>query len=103
MGLAASLCAQTPAESTPPPANPAPNAVVIAPATPPPPSADTIKRAKAVGMHPEVHKGVTVYCWEDATIGTRFTTKKCVGEDQLNDILEQREAQQDKMRRGPGS
>jgi hypothetical protein len=47
-----------------------------------------------------MRKGVTVYCWEDATIGTRFTTKKCVDEDQLVDMIPQREVQQDNLRKG---
>jgi len=96
-GIAAPVYAQQPpTETAAPPAAQAPPA-----ATPPPgPSADTLKRAKAVGLHPEMRKGVTVYCWEDATIGTRFTTKKCVDEDQLVDMIHQREVQQDNLRKG---
>jgi hypothetical protein len=52
-----------------------------------------------MGLHAEVHKGATQYCWEDANLGTRFPTKKCVGEDQLTDIVAQRQATQDNMRR----
>jgi hypothetical protein len=52
-----------------------------------------------MGLHAEVHNGATQYCWEDANLGTRFPTKKCVGEDQLNTLVAQRQATQDNMRR----
>ena len=63
------------------------------------PSDATVKKAKSMGLHAEVHNGATQYCWEDSNIGTRFPTKKCVGEDQLNDLVAQRQATQDNMRR----
>jgi hypothetical protein len=63
------------------------------------PSDATVKKAKSMGLHAEVHNGATQYCWEDANLGTRFPTKKCVGEDQLNDLVAQRQATQDNMRR----
>ena len=63
------------------------------------PSDATIKKAKSMGLHAEVHNGATQYCWEDANLGTRFPTKKCVGEDQLNTLVAQRQATQDNMRR----
>lgn len=63
------------------------------------PSAEMLKKAKAMGLHAEVRKGVTVYCWEDSSTGSRFPTKKCANEEQLNDIILQRQAMQDDMRR----
>lgn len=63
------------------------------------PSDATLKLAKSMGLHAEVHKGATQYCWEDANLGTRFPTKKCVGEDQLTDLVAQRQATQDNIRR----
>ena len=63
------------------------------------PSDATVKKAKSMGLHAEVHNGATQYCWEDANLGTRFPTKKCVGEDQLNTLVAQRQATQDNMRR----
>ncbi|MGB6307903.1 MAG: hypothetical protein WBF89_08935 [Steroidobacteraceae bacterium] len=67
--------------------------------TPAPPSDETLKKAKSLGMHPEVRKGVTNYCWEDASIGSRFPTKKCVDASQLDEVIAQREADKDNMRR----
>ena len=93
------LAAATPVE----PAAPAADKPPAADKAPAAPSAETLKRAKAVGLRPEVRKSGTVYCWEDATVGTRFTTKKCIDENQLDDMIAQREAQQDKMRRAVGS
>jgi hypothetical protein len=78
--------------STPP--TPAPK-----PATPPGPSADTIKKARDGGLKPEVRKGVTVFCWEDADIGSRFKTKKCVDEFMLAQILEIRQLQREQLQR----
>ena len=48
------------------------------PTKPAGPSAETIKKAVAVGLKPEVQKGVTVFCWKDASTGSHFSTKKCV-------------------------
>jgi hypothetical protein len=77
-----------PAQSTTAPAN-------TAPAAPAAPSDDTLKRAKAAGLHAETRKGATVYCYEDATIGTHFTTKKCVDPSQLDALIAQRQAIKD--------
>ena len=63
------------------------------------PSDETVKKAKSMGLHAEVRKGATVYCWEDSSVGSRFPTKKCVNENQLDDIVQQRQAVQDDMRR----
>jgi hypothetical protein len=60
-------------------------------------SPSLLKRAKDEGFKPEVRNGVTVYCWKDADIGSRFTTKKCVGEDQLQIMLDRRQAQRDEV------
>jgi hypothetical protein len=65
------------------------------------PSPDLVKRAKEAGFKPEVRNSVTVYCWKDADIGSRLPTKKCVGEDQLEIMLERRQAQRDAMRNNP--
>lgn len=59
------------------------------------PSADVVKRARDAGFKPEVRNGVTVYCWKDADTGSRLPTKKCVGEDQMEMMLERRQAQRD--------
>jgi hypothetical protein len=82
-----------------------PAASAAAPATNPPtgPSAETLKKAKQVGMRPEVEKnGTTLYCWEDATTGTRFKTKKCIDEGQLDAVIEQRQLARDQTKKALG-
>jgi hypothetical protein len=66
-------------------------------------SASMAKRARQAGMRVETKKGTTLYCWEDATVGTRFKTKKCVGEEQLAIILERRVNQRDELNRMAGT
>jgi hypothetical protein len=68
-------------------------------AAPTQPSAETLKKAKNLGLRPEVKNGVTRYCWEDANPGSRFTSKKCADESQLDEIIAMREAQKDNLRR----
>jgi hypothetical protein len=78
---------------------PAAPAVASTPAaTPGAPSAETIKKAKQAGMHAEVNKnGMTLFCWEDATVGTRFKTKKCVDQSQVDAVALQRQAAKDQI------
>jgi hypothetical protein len=98
IAIAAPVYSQQPPAATPAPAaaDPAAPPATQASATdkaPPGPSAETLNRAKAVGLRPEVRKGVIVYCWEDADIGTRFATKKCVDENALADKIRKLESQ----------
>jgi hypothetical protein len=103
---------QSPAPPSAPTATPtvAPTepAASPAPAAPAGPSAETLKKARMAGYHPETKKGVTMYCQETANIGTRFPTKKCLNEQQLNGVVDIQHQQQDSMRKpinctgGPG-
>jgi len=96
---AAAPAASAPAATTPA-ANPAPAAAQTSASTKAAqPSPETVKKARELGLRPEVHKGVTMYCWQDSNIGSRFPTKKCADADQLDDIIAQREAAKDDMRR----
>jgi hypothetical protein len=61
------------------------------------------KKAKQFGWRPEVQKGTTVYCRNDAEVGSRFSTKRCVGESQLATLIEQAEFDKDQLKqRGCG-
>ena len=62
------------------------------------PSEATVKKAKSLGLHAEVRKGATVYCWKTANTGSLIATEKCADEDQLDDLIRQRQAIQDEMR-----
>jgi hypothetical protein len=100
--------APTAAPSAAPTAAPTEPAASPTPAAPAGPSAETIKKARMAGYHPETKKGITLYCLETANIGTRFPTKKCLDEQQLNGVLDIQHQQQDSMRKpinctgGPG-
>ena len=100
--------APTAAPTTTPTAAPTEPAASPAPAAPAGPSAETLKKARMAGYHPETKQGVTMYCQETANIGTRFPTKKCLNEQQLNGVVDIQHQQQDSMRKpinctgGPG-
>ena len=89
------------APATAPAASPAPTA-------PTGPSADTLKKARMAGYRPETKNGTTMFCQETANLGTRFPTKKCLNEQQLNGVVDIQHQQQDSMRKpinctgGPG-
>ncbi|MDP9008691.1 MAG: hypothetical protein M3N91_08290 [Pseudomonadota bacterium] len=61
------------------------------------------KKAKAAGWRPEMRSGVTVYCRQDAEVGSRFTKKRCATETQLAAVLERQEYEREQFRlRGCG-
>ncbi|HZE43334.1 MAG TPA: hypothetical protein VE058_06110 [Steroidobacteraceae bacterium] len=61
------------------------------------------KRAKEAGWRAEVRSGVTVYCRQDAVVGSRFTQKRCAAESQLAGILERQEYEREQLKqRGCG-
>ena len=97
IGPALAHADESPAASAPPASASTPAAGTSGP------SAETLKKAKENGLKPEVRKGATVYCWEDANVGSPFKTKKCVGESQLDDLIAQRQAQRDALNRGGGN
>lgn len=75
----ASAAAATAASATPAPA---------------PPPVDR-KKALQFGFHPQVVKGIHVFCKEVPIEGTRFTNKRCVPEDQFSAFLARLQAAQD--------
>lgn len=75
----------------------------VGPATPPvTPSPATLKLARQAGLRTQVRNGVTLFCWEDANIGTRFKTTKCVNESRLAEVLEQRQTLRDQLQKSGG-
>jgi hypothetical protein len=99
---------QSPAPPSTPAAAPTQPAASPAPAAPAGPSAETLKKARMAGYRPETKNGTTMYCQETANLGTRFPTKKCLNEQQLNGVVDIQHQQQDSMRKpinctgGPG-
>jgi len=58
------------------------------------PSPDLIKQARREGYKPEKQKnGETLFCYKDASLGTRFETKKCVKPDELKMVIAARQDQ----------
>jgi hypothetical protein len=73
------------------------------PSAKPTDAASIVKKAKQTGWRPEVHNGNTVYCRNDAEVGSRFSTRRCVSEIQLANIIEQAEFDKDQLKqRGCG-
>jgi hypothetical protein len=64
------------------------------------PSEATIKKARAAGFKAETRNGMTVFCWQDANTGSRFTTKKCIDETRLDFILRERQYARDLFKQG---
>jgi len=116
VGMAAPVYAQQPAAAATPPAAsngtqaPADTSAIAPPVTqfttseaPAPtsaakiPSPDTVKKAKDAGYRAKLRKGVTLFCKDEADIGTHFSTEHCINEDQLGLVLERAQAQRDQM------
>ena len=63
-------------------------------------TASVSKQAREAGWRPEGHNGETVYCRDDPTVGSRFSTRRCVHEDQLLVLLEQAQFERDALKNG---
>lgn len=64
-------------------------------ATPATSAREARKRANEYGFHAEVFNGNTLFCRDDAVLGTRFKTKRCMGLDQFADYATQLEIARD--------
>jgi hypothetical protein len=62
--------------------------------------ADVLKQARQLGLRPEIFKGVTRYCRTDASLGTRFTSKKCYDEAGLAMLADSIQIEKTDMMRG---
>ena len=66
-------------------------------------AATVVKKATQSGWRPEVQNGNTVYCRNDAEVGSRFSKRRCVSEMQLANLIEQAEFDKDQLKqRGCG-
>jgi hypothetical protein len=61
------------------------------------------RKARSNGVHIETVNGGLMFCWEDATLGTRLKTKKCVDEATFDVLLQQRGTLRDNLRQGTPS
>jgi hypothetical protein len=90
---------QSPPPSSAPTAAPTAPAASPAPAAPAGPSADTIKKARLAGYRPETRNGTTMFCQETASLGTRFATKKCINEQQVQSVVDIQNLTHDSLRK----
>jgi len=103
IGAASSAYAQqaetaAPSSTAAPPAAPAAaTPAAQAPAEPKGPSADTLKKAKLAGYRAKLRKGQTLFCKDEAEIGSHFTKENCVDENQLLIVLDREQAQRDQL------
>ena len=106
---ALSGCAETPTPAAPAavpvaaakPATPAPASATNPAATVPGGvSAELYAKAREQGYRSKVVKGRTLFCRNEAPIGSRLTKEACVSADELAESVRQAELVRDQMRRG---
>jgi hypothetical protein len=49
------------------------------------PSAEARKKAREYGFHAEIYDGKTMFCRDDATLGTRIGSKRCMNSEDFED------------------
>lgn len=67
------------------------------PATKIEPSAEARKKAMEYGFHAEIYDGKTMFCKQDAALGSRLTSKRCMGAIQFEDYSVQLKIARDMM------
>lgn len=109
MGVAGSAGAQQSPSAAPTqqPAAPAATATApaststaapAAPAQPQGPSADVIKQARQAGYHMRTSRGNYYFCKEDADLGSRLATEKCIDSDTLAMTLERQRMDKEQIK-----
>jgi hypothetical protein len=68
------------------------------PATPVEASPAARKKARNYGFHTEIYNGKTMFCRDDATLGTRLVSKRCMDADQCEDYAVQLQIARDLMK-----
>lgn len=58
-------------------------------------SARLVAQAEREGYKPVIQDGTVIYCWADVDTGSRISTKKCVGSDQMRELLLQDQQQRE--------
>jgi pyruvate/2-oxoglutarate dehydrogenase complex dihydrolipoamide acyltransferase (E2) component len=73
-------------------------AAPAAPAQPQGPSADVIKQARQAGYHMRTSRGNYYFCKEDADLGSRLATEKCIDSDTLAMTLERQRMDKEQIK-----
>jgi hypothetical protein len=63
------------------------------------PTAAARRKAADYGFHSEMYDGKTFFCKDDATLGTRLISKKCIDPDNFEDYAIQLQIARDTMRK----
>jgi hypothetical protein len=61
------------------------------------PSPEVLKEARREGFKPKKRDGVTLYCFSDRSIGTKFETEKCFDEQHMEMLVQQRQDQRNQL------
>jgi predicted lipid-binding transport protein (Tim44 family) len=62
------------------------------------PSPELLKEARREGFKPKKRDGVTMFCYSDASLGTKFVTEKCFDQHHMEMLVQQREDQRNQLR-----
>jgi len=89
------VTAPSAAASSVSPATTTTTAMAAAPASS---SAAVLKQAKLASYYPKkLRQGTTVFCKEEARLGSRFNSESCIDETQLEEFLIRAQDQRDKL------
>jgi hypothetical protein len=62
-------------------------------------SPEMIKKARSEGFKAEKQKnGATLFCYKDASLGTKFETKKCITPGELQIVIDARQDQRNQLK-----
>jgi hypothetical protein len=61
------------------------------------PSPELLKQARREGFKPKKRNGETQFCYTDKSTGTHFETEKCYNQQQMEQVVQQRQDQRDQL------
>jgi hypothetical protein len=61
------------------------------------PSPELVKEARREGFKPKKRNGETQFCYTDKSTGTHFETEKCYNQQQMEQVVQQRQDQRDQL------
>jgi hypothetical protein len=61
------------------------------------PSPELLKEARREGFKPKKRNGETQFCYTDKSTGTHFETEKCYNQQQMEQVVQQRQDQRDQL------
>jgi hypothetical protein len=61
------------------------------------PSPQLLKEARREGFRPKKRNGETQFCYTDKSTGTHFETEKCYNQQQMEQVVQQRQDERDQL------